>query len=130
VKLFSLGKAERIKSHAIFNELFLKGRSVHGQLIKVIYTITDYNEKYPVKAAFVVPKRNIRNAYMRNRIRRLMKESYRKNKKVLYDRTGQLKKGIQVAFVFNGTSAISYAETEEKIIVILHRLIQEPDLVG
>lgn len=58
-----------------------------------------------------------------------MKESYRKNKKILYDRADQMKRGINVAFVYNGNTAITYAETEEKIIVILHRLIQEPGLV-
>lgn len=58
-----------------------------------------------------------------------MKESYRKNKKSLYDKAVQVKKGIRVAFVYNGTTAITHAETEEKIIVILQRLIQEPGLV-
>jgi ribonuclease P protein component len=74
---------------------------------------------------FSAPKKKFRKAVTRNRLKRLMREAFRKNKHELYDFLHAEKKNIHLSIVFTGNADISYAETEVKIILTLHRLIQE-----
>jgi hypothetical protein len=54
-----------------------------------------------------------------------MRESYRKNKHLLYDFLSEKKISIHFSIVFTGSADISYAEIEGKIILTLQRLIEE-----
>ncbi len=76
-----------------------------------------------MKAAFIVPSKKIRKAVKRNEIRRQIRESYRKNKQELYDIAKQMQTGINIAIMFRGSAEIEKDKTEEKIIVLLQRLI-------
>jgi ribonuclease P protein component len=74
---------------------------------------------------FSAPKKKFKKAVTRNRLKRLMRESYRKNKHLLYDFLEEKNKNIHLSIVFTGSADISYAETEGKIILTLQRLIEE-----
>jgi len=123
VKLFSLGPSERIKSRTVLNNLFLHGKSLTVNEFYLIYCLSEFNPVFPVKAAFIVPSKKIRKAVKRNEIRRQIRESYRKNKQELYDFAKQMQTGINIAIMFRGSAEIEKDKTEEKIIVLLQRLI-------
>ena len=82
-----------------------------------------YNEKHPVKIAVVVPKRYMRKANQRNRMKRLMREAYRLNKNPVIDLANKHKKGFLLLFIAYVNNPVEYAETQEKIILLLQRLI-------
>ena len=68
-----------------------------------------------------IPKRIIPLATKRNKIKRLIRESYRTNKNIL-----QLdNQGINISFMFLSSEIPEYNSLEEKIKVILHRLNDE-----
>lgn len=90
-----------------------------------MYRFTGYESGNPVKAAFIVPSKNIRNATGRNRIKRLMREAYRKNKRILYDKAAEKQSGIEIALKYNATTQPLKGDTEGKIIVLLQRLTQK-----
>ena len=81
----------------------------------------------PVQVLISVSKRSFRKATERNRVKRLVRESYRKNKEQLYhyraDHNGQLLIGL----VYTARAILSYPEIERKIILILQRLIEQDE---
>lgn len=52
-----------------------------------------------------------------------MRESYRLNKNTLLECCNKKQIGLAMMFMYNGNDLISYSETQEKIILLLQRLI-------
>ena len=113
-------KAERLSSKVVIDKLFETGKPFNCSPFKVIWLETTENES-PVQILISVPKRLFKRAVDRNRLKRLIREAYRKNKYLLYN---QLKeKKMLVMFIFTSRTILEYKEVEEKMIVTLQRLI-------
>ncbi len=82
-------KAERISRQKIFDALFNRRRGGFRikafPLLLVWQFFEDLPTRYPAQAAFVVGKRAIRKAVIRNRIKRRLRELYRLRKHRLYE---------------------------------------------
>ena len=87
----TLGKEERLKSRKIIELLFKEGKSVAVHPVRITYKIvfTDpgnfADSAVPdvlmsLQAAFSASSRNFKKAVDRNRIKRLLRESYRRQK--------------------------------------------------
>ena len=118
-------KNERLCSRKIIQNLALKGKNIHVPPLRLIWIPSLLNAQIPVQAAFSVPKRIFKNAVDRNNIKRRMREAYRKNKSSLYSLISNSNIQYALLFVFAGKNIISYSETEEKIKIILHRLVED-----
>jgi ribonuclease P protein component len=92
-------KKERLSGFKAINNLFLKGKSVTLFPLKIIYTEACDIQDFPLRITFTIPKKYIRKAYQRNRIRRILKEIYRKNKSEYYKNLPENKK-YNVALVY------------------------------
>ena len=82
---YTFGKEEKLKSKKLIEQLFAEGKSVTVYPIKLIYLKVDHQGNYPVKAAVSASKRKIKKAIGRNKIKRLLRECYRKHKYLVYD---------------------------------------------
>jgi len=84
LKNFGLSAKERIKKLNEFRKVFRDGRAVLSldQKIKAYYFLIKNAKLSEVKIAVTINKKN-GNAVWRNRLRRLIKESYRLSKKEL-----------------------------------------------
>ena len=120
---FSFPKSEKLKSLKLFEKLFENGNSLNKFPVKLLWIPVKSENNSPVKVGFAVSSRKIKLAVKRNRIKRLMRESYRLNKQALIDSCIKKEIGLAVVFLFNGNEPISYVETKEKIILLLQRLI-------
>jgi len=69
-----LPKNEIIKKNIEFKTILTRGRQWEGKYIKIFIL-----EAKETKVGFLVPKK-VGNAVIRNRIKRLMRETYRKNR--------------------------------------------------
>jgi ribonuclease P protein component len=118
-------KSERLSSRKILETLVTKGRSIHVPPFRMVWLFSTLPETVPAQIAFAVPKRNFKTAVLRNRIRRLMRESYRKNKTQLYPLIVEQGKNVALLFIFTGKEVVSYAETEIKTKSILSQLANE-----
>jgi len=81
LKKFGLSKTERIKSKKKFGVVYSKGKTIYSQNreLKASYFV-ERNSPFPgVKCAFAVYRKS-GNAVWRNRVKRLLRESYRLNK--------------------------------------------------
>ena len=98
MKQFGLSKKERIKSKQEFELLYTSGTTINSrsQKLKAIFFVEETNES-GVKAAFVVYKK-AGKAVWRNRIKRLLRVSYRLNKSILLDVCNEKNISLLVAF--------------------------------
>lgn len=96
------GKQEKLKSRKLVEDLFARGKSQNVFPIRITYKFLPLpeNEKSLMQAGFSVSKRNFKKAVDRNRIKRLMREAYRLQKKeLLQNLNAQQKKGY-VFFIY------------------------------
>lgn len=77
----------------------------------------------PLLAGFGASAKNFKKAVNRNRIKRLTREAYRLQKMELYKKLQEEKKNLAVFFIYTGKDLPVYTLVEEKMGVILKRLI-------
>lgn len=118
----TFSKNERLCSKPLIDQLIQKGNSFNGFPFKIIWMELQESSA-PVKIVISVPKRNFRRAVDRNKIKRLIREAYRKNKYTLIERIGNRK--IMLILVYTSKTFIDYVVTEEKIKNVLNRLSNE-----
>ncbi len=114
-------KQEKLKKKKLIAELFARGKSISVFPLKMVYLGIDHDSDYKIQAGVSVSKRNFKNAVDRNRIKRLMREAYRKNKYSIYN-SEDTKKHI-IMFIYQGKKEISYQLMEEKMIKLIEKFL-------
>jgi ribonuclease P protein component len=99
---FTLGNKERLKSKKLIEKLYKEGNSVKAFPFRMVFLQTTHTSNFPAQVGVSVPKRNFKNAVDRNRIKRLMRETYRLQKGIVYE-------NLDNSYVF----MISYIGKEE-----------------
>ncbi len=118
----SFSKAERLNSKKLMDELFNKGSSFVLYPFRIFWMKHEQTVPSKVQVLISVPKKNFPLAVDRNRIKRLMREAYRKNKLPLHDAINDIEKNIAVAFLFTDRKLPEYKLVEEKMIAVLNQL--------
>ena len=104
--------------------LFDKGKTFYYTPLKVTWAKNTENS-FPLAVLFSVSKRNFANAPDRNKLKRLMRESYRKNKKEIILQLADKNLNIQAAFFYNTKNAVAHAEMETAMKACLKKLADE-----
>lgn len=129
VRKHTLGKAERLKSRKLIDQVFKEGKS---------FTVFPYRVYYlPPKAGGVsrpsgnllqfgagVSTRNFKHAVDRNRIKRLTREAYRLQKASFQELIQSKQLPFAFFLIYTGKELPAYEVVSEKIAVILNRLIK------
>lgn len=121
----TFSKHERLRGRLRVQEVVTSGRLIHDAPFRISGRIMQLPTDTPAQVAFAVPKRNLKLAVHRNRMKRLMREAYRLNKHRWYELLHAA--GAQCAWliVFNGKAPITLAETQMKITRSLERWLKE-----
>jgi len=77
-------KEERLTNKKLFEQLFSEGKQLKIFPFRLVYLPKKLEIPTPVQVALAVPKRLIKKAVQRNRIKRQMRETYRTNKHLIY----------------------------------------------
>ena len=73
-----------------------------------------------------VPKRCFKRAVKRNRVKRQVREAYRKNKHILYDKLEQLDgTRLAMAFIWLDDSLWDTPKVEQKVTNLMQRLAEK-----
>ena len=119
--LASFDKQERLKSKEVINHLFSRGKRILEPPLVIIW---DAFECHPslAKVAFSVPKKHLSKAVSRNRVKRRLRESYRKHKTHLLDALKANSQGLNLLIIYADSIEKPTSEIEAKICVTLQRL--------
>ncbi len=106
---FTLEKADKLKRRKLIKQLFSEGDRVKSYPFHIVYLPVDDEEIINLQVGFSVPKRNIKLAVNRNRIKRLMREVYRKNKIIFSE---NLNEKYIFMIVYTARNEMEYADLE------------------
>jgi len=125
LKRYGLSSKERIKSKKDFDKIFSSGKILYSssKLIKAVYIVEKEDKSKGVRIAVAVGKK-LGIAVWRNRIKRLIKESYRLNKEILLEICS--KNNILLKIVF---SPNSLNEKKNKNIMLIDLMPSMVDLM-
>ena len=116
----SLPKQERISSRTLIRQLFTgTNRSFSIFPIRIVIANINDNSKPTLSVLFSVSTRRFKHAVDRNRVKRQMREAYRKNKHILVDPLRMQSKQAAVAFLWLDKDHRNSDEINDKIIRLL-----------
>jgi len=113
----SFGKKEKLKSKILITQLFEEGKGISVYPLKLIYLSIEKKE-VPVKSAVTVSKRNFKSAVDRNRIKRLLRESYRCNKAQVFNNTDA---NFAFLFLYLGKDMPTFEQLDHKMKLVLNK---------
>ena len=119
---FSFPKSERICNKHDIELLFEKARSVRRDNIVVRFTYRESKANEPLQQVLiVVPKKRVRLAVNRNRIKRQLREIYRLNKHIntiepVFEKT------LLIALIYVGNAKTDYTELEKNCVSAMAKL--------
>lgn len=111
-------KIEKLKSKKLIDELFRNGQSVNAFPVKMIYTKIAFEDSVKLKTGVSVSKRKFKQAAERNRIKRLLRESYRLHKNSLIEK---LDTQYVCMFLYLGKEVPDFKFIERKMINVLQK---------
>lgn len=124
--IYTLCKAERLNSKIQIGKMFEGGVSKSFSIfpIRVVYMPVEQGEA-PVSILICVSKRRFKRAVKRNRVKRQIREAYRKNKELLIGELQRREQRLAVAFIYLSDELIATAELEEKMKIALSRISEK-----
>ena len=117
-------KQERLVSRKRIDMLFSGSRSVAAYPLRAVYINTVRAGEDAVQLLISVPKKRFHHAVDRNRVKRQIREAYRKNKWLIYDAL-PADKQLLLAFVWLSDRHLPSAEVEHRVVSLLQRVAEE-----
>ena len=124
---FTFNKQEKLKSKKLIEQLFADGKSVSSYPLKLLYLKTEHTSNYMLQTGVSVSKRKFKSAVDRNRIKRLLREAFRKQKHIIYENC--LDKYIFM-FLYVDENEQNYVFIEEKMTSLLQKFLKKIEKQG
>ena len=118
----TFSKSEKLKRKNLIDRLFAEGEMLKQYPFLMRFLKLPAAELDKVQIAISVPKRNIKKAVDRNRLRRQLKEIYRLNKSDLLSKFENKESGLALFLIYTGKGDESYPQLEKKLNLILKKL--------
>ena len=121
---FTLSKEERICSKKLINELFTgNGRSMTAFPLRVVFMKRTIVDDQPRAAMLVsVPKRYFKHAVDRNRVKRQVREAFRRHKSMIPQNLTDDHESVAMAFVWLTNEKYPSSEVENRMVRLLTRI--------
>jgi ribonuclease P protein component len=130
LKHFTLSRHERLKSRKQIDRLFSEGRYFNMPPLRIGYILESAVEQDQLQLGVGVSGRYFRKAVDRNRVKRLLRESWRLQKTDLANLAKQHGKSLKVFIIYTGRELPAYSLVFGKVgsaIAQLTSLFDEKD---
>ncbi len=114
----TFSKKEKLKSKTLIEQLFTEGKSVSAYPLRLVYMPADLKDGELFKTGVSVSKRNFKRAVDRNRIKRLMRESFRLHK---YDYINNMSVPYAFMILYIGKEKPSFDQVESKMTLLFEK---------
>lgn len=116
-------KSERLCSRLLMNRLFQgENRSVSAYPVRAVFLPVEQSEQQGVSVLISVPKKRFHDAVDRNRVKRQLREAYRKHKHSLIEQMSTREQGLLIAFVYVSPQIESTAYIEKRMVRLLAKI--------
>lgn len=119
---FTYPKNERLKSKTTIGLLFSEGKSVYKYPLRLVYREEKGEVDEKIKIGVSVSKKYFKKAVDRNYFKRVLRETYRLNKHLLWD---NLQEPYSIMFFYQSKDRLSYAEINTKTIQLFEKFLQQ-----
>lgn len=118
---YTFSKEERVTGDKRVDAIFATGKSFISYPLRVVYMQHKQNPVASCSILITVPKKRMKKAVHRNRIKRLVRESYRLNKKLTQD-IDLSEQSLDIAFIYVKDTASTYSEIEKAMLKALKQI--------
>ena len=118
---FTYSKAEKLKSKTTIDLLFSKGKSVSKYPLRLVYIEGDFGDDLPIKIGVSVSKKHFKKAVDRNYFKRVLRETYRLNKHLLWD---NLTTPFSLMLLYQSKDQLSFEEINKKTIQLFEKFLE------
>ena len=116
---YKLGKKNKLKKKNEINKLFKTGKSYKISFLRIIFTkLNNPDKDFNFKCGVIVSKKNIKKSVNRNKIKRILRESIRLNRKII-----QNQKNMIFMLIFESKKIKNFKEIQIKYLKILKKII-------
>jgi len=117
-------KQERIVSDLLIETLFEKGdsQSLAAYPLRVVYLQTERQPGHaPIQILISVPKKRFKHAVDRNRVKRQIREAYRRHKQLVINGIEEGRE-LLIAFIWISDRHCPSTEVEKRVVSLLKRI--------
>ena len=118
----SFSKSEHLCGEKKTARLFTKGKAFIVYPLRIVYILLPEEDEFPAKVMVGVPKKRFKRAVKRNRLKRLIRESYRLNKHALRDILTEKKLQLHVSFQYISDEELKFDYIEKRMKTALDKL--------
>ena len=116
-------KSERLCSRILMDCLFQgDNRTATAYPLRAVFLSVEEEQQKGVSILISVPKKRFHDAVDRNRVKRQIREAYRKNKHALADQVAQSGKGLLVALIYVSSEIETTEQIEKRMIRLLDKI--------
>jgi ribonuclease P protein component len=113
-------KEDRLCSKKDIETLFKVGDTIFSFPFKIFLHLQEKENSSKIQLLISVPKRHFKKAVDRNRIKRIIKESYRNNKDKLFVLPNN--KSLHIAFLYVHKEIINFQQTDKKLLQSVEKI--------
>jgi len=121
---FTYPRKQKLKSRKLLGKLFQSGKSLNAFPLKLIYQTNSPIVGETLMAGVGASSRNFKKAVDRNRIKRLLRESYRLEQAILQNGLPQDRQW-QLFFIYTGKELPDAKLIQNKMQFLMHKLVDQ-----
>lgn len=122
VKTHGFPKKEKLKSKRLFEKLFSEGKSITVFPVRLLYVDRAFADGPTAKVGVVAPKKKFGSAVTRNRIKRMLREAYRRNKHLVFN---NIEGNFAFLFLYLGDKMPEQTEVDKAVMELLGTFLKK-----